>query len=248
MVRLFLNCLLVIGLSTCASAQQSGYVVSQRTRLTISANRVDGGLEVLTDERLSSNLQKDMWGNGDWSMALNEKDSLFAEFKARPPRNAQLRIVNAANHPLQTVELERPLARIRTQRLAAEGSSFLVAVDYSVGFGSYAGVTTLLLDIQDGKFHWVEALNSKTGQHDRIALPDTLKSAWRLVPYQRGEDILQVLCRPAYSDKAKTSVNFTLYYIRYHYDGKQWMKFERLRAGMWESDEPFPASTAFPGN
>lgn len=248
MVRLVLNCLLLIGLSTCASAQQGSYVVSQRTPLTMSANGVDGALEVLTDARLSSNLQKDMWGKGDWSMTLDEKDPLYAEFKTRPPQNAQLRIVNAVSHPLRTIELERPLARIRTQRLAGTDSSFLVAVDYSVGFGSYAGVTTLLLDIRDREFRWVEALIPKTGHHEPIALKDTLKSAWKLVPSQRGKDILQLLCRPAFSDKAETGDDFTLYYVRYRYDGKQWVKFERLRPGMWESDDPFPAATAFPVN
>ena len=126
----------------------------------------------------------------------------------------------------------------------ADITSFLVAVDYSAGFGSYAGVTTLLLDVVEREFQWADAIGIATHETERISLPETLKSAWKLVPYRGNQDILLVYCRPAKVQVAGR--DFVVGYVRYRFDGERWLKYERLRNGFWESDESFPTLASFP--
>ncbi len=236
--------LIAILVPTSVRAQQGGYVVSQTLRLTTSANGVSGKLEVLLDSRLTSELQKKMWGVGDWAFFLSESDRQYALFKAKPPNNAQLRIVNDGAEVQQTVTLDKPLARVSEAHLIDDRTSFLIAVDYSVGFGSYAGVTTQLLDVADGQLRWADAKAVDTGEIERIQLPSTLKSAWKLVPFRGNRDILLVYCRPAKVQVAGRE--FVVGYMRYRFDGTQWLKYERQRNGFWESDEPFPPLASFP--
>jgi hypothetical protein len=77
-----------------------------------------------------------------------------------------------------------------------------------------------------------------------MRLPKTLKSAWKLVPFRNNKDILWVYCRPA--KVAVAGREFVVGYVRYRFDGKNWVKYERLRNGLWESDQPFPALSSFP--
>jgi hypothetical protein len=232
-------------LSFSAAAQQSDYAVSQRLRLTAQANGVDGWLEVLTDSRLSLAVQKKMWGFGDWSTAFVEGDPQYAMFKVKPPNNAQLRISSGEGQSVKTLMLERPLAKIEEVQLIGGRITFLVAVDYSVGFGSYAGVTTQLLDVIERQFRWAESTNIDAKDVQPIRLPDTLKSAWKLVPSRAGnKDILWVYCRPA--KVAFNGREFVIGYVRYHFNGRRWVKYERLRNGFWEDDDQFPIRSAFP--
>lgn len=223
-------------------AQQRDFKVSQRLRLASAINGIDGALEVLTDSRLTDELKQDMWGTGDWAFVLPEGDPQRAAFERNPPRNAELRIVTNTNQVLQRVSLERPLARVTESHILGSKISFLVAVDYSVGFGSYAGVTTLLLDVADGQFRWAEAKDVNTQRIEPIRLADTLKSAWKLVPFRSYHDILRVYCRPNF----QVEHGFFIEYVRFRFNGKQWVKYERQQEGYWESDQPFPPLSNFP--
>jgi hypothetical protein len=236
--------ILAIACAACAQAQHHDFEVTQTLRLYKAANGIDGALQVLTDSRLSSDLQKQMWGVGDWSFVLPQGDTRRAEFEGSPPRNAELRIVTDTSLVLRNVSLEQPLARVTQAHVRNRKTSFLVAVDYSVGFGSYAGVTTLLLDVVDGQFQWADSTSIDTHESEQIRLPDTLKSAWKLVPFHGNQDILWAYCRPA-----KVHVpgrEFVVGFVRYRFDGKRWLKYERLRNGFWESDESFPPLSSFP--
>lgn len=243
-MRRFRSLILVIACGVCAQAQKGDFEVTQTLRLHKAANGVDGALQVLTDSRLSSELRNQMWGGRDWSFVLPQGDARRAAFERNPPRNAELRIVTDKNVVLRKVAVERPLARITEARVRNDKTSFLVAVDYSVGFGSYAGITTLLLDVVEGQFQWAEATNINTHGTERIRLPATLKSAWKLVPFQQNHDILWVYCRPATVQEAEGE--FVVGYVRYRFDGKRWVKYERLQNGFWESDESFPTFSSFP--
>jgi hypothetical protein len=241
-------CLVLLSLfflSFSAVAQQSDYRVSQRLRLTARANGLNGWLEVLTDSRLSLAVQKEMWGVGDWSTAFVEGDPEYAIFKAKPPENARLRISSDEGQPVRTLTLERPLAKLNEAHLIGGRSTVLVAVDYSIGFGSYAGVSTQLLDVIESQFRWAESTSSDANDVQPIRLPDTLKSAWKLVSSRAGnKDILWVYCRPA--KVAFTGREFVIGYVRYHFNGRRWRKYEQLRNGIWEDDEQFPPRSAFP--
>lgn len=235
-----------LALPAFAHAQRRDIKVSQRLRLASATNGIDGALEVLTDSRLTDELKQDMWGIGDWgfvrAFVLPEGDPRRAVFERKPPRNAELRIVTNTNQVLQRVVLERPLARVTESHILGSKISFLVAVDYSVGFGSYAGVTTLLLDVADGQFRWAEAKDVNTQRIEPIRLADTLKSAWKLVPFRGYHDILGVYCRPNF----QVDNEFFIEYERYRFNGKQWAKYERRQKGYWESDQPFPPLSKFP--
>jgi hypothetical protein len=232
--------------SFCVSAQQSDFVVSQRLRLTTSANGLNGWLEVLTDPRLTPAVLQKMWGQGDWTFVFSERDPQYALFEAKPPTNAKLRILSDdPKQPAQTLALEQPLARIKEAQLAAGRTSFLVAVDYSVGFGSYAGITTQILDVRDGQFRWASSTNIDTHDIQPIRLAKTLKSAWKLMPYRdTTQDILLVYCRPA--KVAAPGHEFVTGYVRYRFNGQHWVEYQRLKSGFWESDQPFPDPAAFP--
>jgi len=109
LLRLHYAVLFSLFFSVVASAQQPDYVVSQKFRLSAPINGLNGWLEVLTDSRLTPDLRKEMWGVGDWSFALPEGDSQYAVFKAKPPRNAQLRIASdKTNQEPRTFALDRP--------------------------------------------------------------------------------------------------------------------------------------------
>ena len=102
----------------------------------------------------------------------------------------------------------------------------------------------MLLDVFEGQFRWAESIDMDTHEAEQIRLPQTLRSAWKLVPFHRNHDILRVYCRPA---KVQThGHDFIVGYVRYRFEGKRWVKYERLRNGFWESDEPFPPLSLFP--
>jgi hypothetical protein len=96
-------------------------------------------------------------------------------------------------------------------RIVGGKTTFLVAVDYSVGFGSYAGVTTELLDILHGQFTWAEPTNIGAKEPERIQLPKTLKADWRLVPFRGNHDILLTYCRPP---EVQVGNEFEVGYVR----------------------------------
>jgi hypothetical protein len=243
-MRCFRFVIFAIACTVCVDAQKHDFEIIQSLRLNKTTNGIDGTLQVLTDSRLGRELQKQMWGVGDWSFVLPQDDARRAEFEHSPLKNAQLRIVTDTGVVLRNVSLERPLAKVAEAHFGKGRTSFFVAVDYSVGFGSYTGVTTLLLDIVVDKFQWTEATEADTRQSEQIRLPDTLKTAWKLVPFHGKQDILLTYCRPA---KVQVSGReFVVGYVRYRFDGKQWLKYERVRNGIWESDEAFPPSSSFP--
>jgi hypothetical protein len=227
-----------------AGGSPDALVVSERQPLSKEWNGINGWLQVIIDARLSEKLRKEMWGVGSWAFVMPEDDPQYKLFSANPPQNAELQIIDLKGQILAREILEGPLAKVERTRLHANRPTFLVTVDYSAGMGSYAGPTTMLLDVVNAKLRWMEAMNGETRKRDSIRLPKTLKSDWTLKPRGAQKDILQVLCRP--SDFGGSGV-FSVAYIRYHFDeGTGWQMHERVAEGLWESDEPFPEATQFP--
>lgn len=238
--------LIALLLATCPafSQQDSSQAVLQRLPLGQEENGLSGWLQLMVDARFSAELRKQMWGSGTWSYILSESDPLYKSFTANPPRNAELRIADTQGHILASEPLERPLARIEPETLPAKKQTLLVTVDYSAGFGSYAGPTTFLLQLDGPRFEWVQATSEGAKAIVKIALARTLKSDWKLSPSESGQDILSFYCRPADSG---ASGDFELHYVRYHFDAeKGWLRYERVKKGLWESDNAFPPRKAFP--
>ncbi|HXB21983.1 MAG TPA: hypothetical protein VNV88_11405 [Candidatus Solibacter sp.] len=231
----------LISLLAAVSLHGQTMTVAQRLPLHKATHGVEGWLEVLTDARLSQNLKREMWGVGDWPFVLSQNDPRRKVFAKQPPLNATLRVLDRQSHVVDTKKLEMPLARISEEQIQGQHPTFMVTVDYSVGFGSYAGLSTFLLDITDGKLAWASAMDLASETTVPILLAKTLKSDWKVIPFGPNKDILRVYCQPG--DGVD---EFVVGYVRYRFDGQRWIRYERTQAGFWESDNPFPPTEAFP--
>jgi hypothetical protein len=111
--------------------------------------------------------------------------------------------------------------------------------------GSYNGPITFPLDIADGRLKWLEATDVETGKVERIALMKSLKTVWKIVGATAGsgQEILAARCRPAFRPDQN---DFTLTYVRYSFDGKKWVKFQRTKTGFSEFEGAFPDRSLFP--
>jgi hypothetical protein len=205
-------------------------VVSDKMPLSRAADGVDGELQLMQDARLTASLKKELWATGDLGTL----------------RNAVLRIVKSDGTLTDSAELEKPLAQLKRTRLyAGNRFTYLVTADYSAGAGSYSGPATSLMEINQGRIHWLYAMDAETGKPERLTLARTLKSVWKIVaaPDGSGHDILQALCRPTFQPGDE---GFKLIYIRYHFDGKKWVRLVRERRGYSDFEEGFPDRNLFP--
>lgn len=224
-----------------ADKKQPAYATVQEFRLTQKQNGTDGKIELLMDARLTPAVREQMWGKGEWSQVLSPETALFKEFKASPPRKAKLRIKNEAGRVVAERSLDRPLAELKECAAGGcGGAEYFLTVDFTAGFGSYSGLGTTLLQISKGTLQDAKAIHVSTHRQEPIRLAKTLKSDWRIATGNQGTEILALSSHPG-SDGA-----FVTEYVRYRFDGGQWLKYERHEVGMWESDQPFPPRSAFP--
>jgi hypothetical protein len=96
---------------------------------------------------------------------------------------------------------------------------------------------------------WLEAFNSATGKVERITVMQSLKTVWQIAPARvgGGKDILEARCRPGTGPAGKGSEpNFTLTYLRYAFNGKQWVRSVRERKGYSDFEAGFPDRKLFP--
>jgi hypothetical protein len=234
-IALFILVALTLGLS-----QQDKSPATERVALNKAVHGVDGWLRVVTDARLTAEMKKKLWGVG-WD-GLEDGDPLRKRLSAKPPVNAKLEIVDSQGRVIESDQLERPLAKIERSRLNFTADTFLVTVDYSIGFGSYAGPATSLVDVHDEKIIWLKAVDADSHKNEPIDLPMTLKSDWKFLSIAGKKDILQVLCRP---DFVGGNDDFHVEYVRYRFKDGRWIKYARTEKGIWEADEGFPALSKF---
>lgn len=213
--------------------------VTERVALNKGVHGVDGWLRIVSDTRLTTEMKKRLWGVG-WD-GLESDDPLRKMLSTKPPVNAKLEIVDSRGQIIESDQLERPVAEIEGSLLPTS-DTFLLTVDYSVGFGSYAGPSTSLVDVRNGKIIWLKAVDADSHKEEPITLPVTLKSDWKFVSTAGKRDILQVLCRPDFTGGKN---DFNVEYVRYRFEDGRWIKFARTEKDIWESDEGFPSLTKF---
>ncbi|MGH9700593.1 MAG: hypothetical protein ACRD5R_07325 [Candidatus Acidiferrales bacterium] len=200
-------------------------------------------IELLEDNRLSIELQQKMWGIGNWSYVLSSDSTEYSRFQANPPRNAVLKIVGISGKVVAERKLDAPLAKIDKLDVGDVAPClFLLTVDHSVGFGSYAGLVTKILDPCSRQLRDVKAADSSGGPEKPIVLSRAAKSDWRLGRSGGILEILAVVCQP----KFEKQQDFQISYVRYGLDNGRWMKFERDTDGLWESGDEFPPRSSFP--
>ena len=239
------------------SAQPSGYATRTRFELSLGPDRVHGRLELLEDARITPSMRQaiaesygmDPCASTPLATAL---EPLCRRGTRLPLRPALLRLLDASGRVLATRQGERPLGELTVARLyGSSRRTYLFTVDLNAGGGSYSGPLTRLAEPSGHTFGWVMAADS-AGAADTLTLVSTLKSGWRAVPSAsgRGEDLLQVRCRPDLSAPAASSqpVHFVVTFERYTFDGQQWQRRRRQEPGCWEAEDStsFPARGRFP--
>ena len=242
-IRLGLAALAVLA----AYAQERGprLAVFQRMPLASAADGIDGELQVMQDARITPAHRKALWGIAD--MAMKDANPMWDVFKKIPPRNGVLRIVNKDGTVVDSKNLERPLAWMDRAHLhGGNRVTYLVTVDYGLGWGSYNGPITFLVEIAGGRMNWLDAAVGRNGKSRPIVLMQSLKTVWKIVkaPGGQGREILAAACRPG--DFTGSDTEFLMTYSRYFFDGKKWVRLDRLEEGYSDFEDGFPARSLFP--
>jgi hypothetical protein len=224
---------LVALLFTQTTATES-FAIRASLPLTQPVHGIDGTLQLVQDARLTVAMQRKLWNTGETSTLTL--------------RNAALRIVRRDNTIVDSIDFERPMARLAKVRLYGTPGreTFLVTVDFTAEAGSYNGPITYLVDVVGGHLKFLEATDRTTGKADRIALMQSLKRSWQLAPAQPGSpgtrDILYALSQPGDA----TATEFVTIYRRYFFDGTSWIRVSREEKGLTEFDGGPPSRRLFP--
>ncbi len=229
------------------------YKVSKSYPLTKATHGIDGVLQLLQDSRLPKDAYNKQFGTAfsDMNM-INEK--LLPLFKDNPPLGAVLRILSKHEKFLRISESHTydmvPVAWLEEVMLSGSGRpSYLFTLDESIGMGSYAGPTTYFYNIIDRKLKPIEYFDKDTKKRRQIVLMRSLKTNWKLVKSKDGKrkDMLHIACRPDWDSKSKDDVEFRVYYDRFHFDGKEWVIYQRVEKDFWEAGgEDLPPLSKFP--
>jgi hypothetical protein len=202
------------------------YVEYQRLPLTKKLHGVDGALVIMRDRSI---LTAEQYSFDDHETSCNARLYLEGSNKKR----------------IETHKMERPIAKIETVNLiGGRPDSFSLTVDYSAGSGSYSGPGTKFFDVVAGRIKWVHAKDEKTRKTEEIHVAQTLKTEWKLFPYGKNQDILEIRCRPAFKNKSDDAFEVT--YSRYRFNGHDWIHYIRSEDGFWENEGNFPKESLFP--
>jgi hypothetical protein len=229
------------------------YKVSKSYPLTKAVHGVDGVLQLLQDSRLTKDAYNKQFGTALNDMYMYD-EKLLPLFKDNPPLGAVLRILMQGKGFFLTSESHTydqvPVAWLEEVGLSGPSRpSYLFTQDLSIGMGSYAGPLTYFYEIVDGKLKPIEYLDNETKKRDKIVLMRSLKTNWKLVKSKDGnsKDILHVACRSNFENKSEDEDRFLIYYDRFCFDGKGWVRYQRVEKGFWEVDaEDFPPLSKFP--
>lgn len=238
---------------TSASNIAGSYKIAKSYPLTKSIHGIDGVLQLLQDSRLPKNAYNKQYGTAFQDMNMID-EKLLPLFKDNPPLGAVLRILSQDKKFLFISESYTydmvPVAWLEEVMLSDTNKpSYLFTQDLSIGMGSYAGPVTYFYEIIDGKLKPIKSLDKETGKKEQIVLMRSLKTNWKLVNSKDGKskDILHVACRPNGMNESTDEAIFMVYYDRFHFNGKEWVKYRRTEQDFWEADgEDFPPLPTFP--
>ena len=242
-----------------SSAAPPGYRIASSISMPSAPGAPTTRIEVLEDQRLTPEIRQE-WQGADAAMSCAEPPEdpgvaqLCSSITAQPLRGAQVRLISDQGGVLDHRSFERELADISQVSLyGADRLVFAVTVDYSIGFGSYAGPTTVFVEPGGGRFQWLAAFEPNSDTPMEVTLGSAFKSGWRTVPRAGapGLDILAVRCHPEMGEEPSRGLGgralpFVVIYERYTFDGTRWLRTERREPGFWEAEQGFPAQEKFP--
>jgi hypothetical protein len=213
---------------------QTRYKVAAQLELRHDVNGINGTLQLMLDKALPTN--------------LNDYSPLDDTSHYVP---AVLRIVGLTDSVVIADTLKRPVATISLSReLNGEPPWYELMVDYSVGWGSYAGPITSFIRVRGGRLESLQATGQSTGKTDTVFLMRSLKTDWRFYvsPKTGTLNILEVACRPHWNASNRDTVEFNITYTRFYPKADKWMKVKKTVKGFWESEDKssFPDVSKFP--
>lgn len=239
------------------------YAVYRNYPLNKQVHGIDGFFQLLQDVRLTEAHRSAMWGKGLGGDAcssqsmISENNELLNPFKTAPLMGTGIRIIDKEERITESKHYRCvSLANMEEVKLYdSERPTYLLIMDESQGLGSYNGLVTYFVEVVGGRLKWLEFINKRTGKKEQMALLSSLKTAWKIVPSKnrRGKDILRAACRPNWDKPTKSSVmtiddDFEIFYARFHFNGRDWVRLERKKWGFWEfeSESDFPDRSLFP--
>jgi hypothetical protein len=219
-------------------AKEPPYAIVQRFDIPGSSSRTN--IQLLIDSRLTATVRRQMWESSELDKTLGH--SQVRDLSSVPPKNAKIELHDGQGKLVAERELAGPLAKLSPWNPGSRDPTFFLTIDYSIGFGSYNGPSTTLLQISTTGFNEVQATNVSTHEIETIRLQKTLKADWKIVRGKDRTEILSIICYP----DLKTQNDFLVEFKRFVFEGKKWESHQRQERGLWESDEIFPARSAFP--
>jgi hypothetical protein len=233
-------------LQTSTGRIAGNYKISKSYPLTKTVHGIDGVLQLLQDSRLTKDDYNKQYGRTGPDEMVTHKSALGAVLRIISKRKDVFRIVESHTYEVSVAWLEEV-------RLSdSDTPTYLFTLDKSTGMGSFTGPITYFYKVADGKIKPVEYLNNNTKKKEKMILMRSLKTAWKLTTSKDGKskEILDVSCRPDGVVKSKDDDIFLIYYDRFHFNGKEWVKFERVEKGYWESEgeDDMPLLSKFPAD
>jgi hypothetical protein len=231
------------------------YKISQSYPLTKSIHGVDGILQLLQDSRLTKDAYDRQNGTGFNNYVYTTKENGdFSVFAENPPLGTVLRVLTKEGQFLRIAESHTydivPVAWLEEVILSgSDNPYYLLTLDESTGMGSYTGPTTYFYKVVNGRLKSIDYLDQNSGKRKQLVLMRSLKTDWKFVDSTDGKlkDILHIACRPNPEHASNEEVEFLIYYDRFHFNGKEWVKFQKIEKGFWESEDGnIPPLSQFP--
>lgn len=119
--------------------------------LTMAEHGIDGTFELWRDSRLDDDRV-----DKEWFGATFERGDVVPGFESTPPVSAQLVLRDARRVIVESLDLEKPLAKMTPVNLGDESVPHLeIAVDTYIGMGRWGGTTHKFVRVEGGHSKWL---------------------------------------------------------------------------------------------
>jgi hypothetical protein len=231
-------------------AASADYHVRQVVKLRADADSgFVGQLILLEDSRLTRPIRNQLKKYKDCGVIVaNESTvenqdaiSLCESVEQEPLRGAMIQVVDSAGRIVDSHSFERELGSVEAVHLYGNATqTYLVTIDFSIGFGSYNGPITSFIEIsRDGHILWLPISGMRS-----------LKTDWRIISVKGSttKEVLHVACRPDFRGGGETTDDqpFLVTYTTSYFSDGVWKEKERAVSGFWESEGAFPNRKLFP--
>ncbi|MGC4000107.1 MAG: hypothetical protein QM767_22790 [Anaeromyxobacter sp.] len=228
-----------------ADQPTKGYVEAASVRYGPAGGEAGVRVALYVDERMTKDVQGQLWGQGDWADVLPAASPVRKSFAGNAPRPALLVLRNEQGVTLDRRTLEVVLARVEQWPAGiSPDRSLLLTLDYTAGAGSYGGLVTMVVGVVGGRLVDVSAAD-ESAANGPILFSRTGKADWKFAPGS-PLSVLAVSCERAENGDDAAGTGFELLLERYVYSNGRWSVSRRKATGYWEVGYPFPSLRRFP--